>query len=294
MARKAPALLAAQPLNRWSVWGAAYGGSATTSGNVTVGSQDMTARVYGVVAGADYKVSPNTLLGFALAGGGTSFTLANALGRGSSDLFQAGAFGRHNFGPAYVSAALAYGWHDVTTNRTVALAGIDQLQGRFQAETFSARFEGGYRFATPVVGITPYAAAQVISFHLPNYAEQSLVGGGLFALNYASQTTTATRTELGLRSDKSIAMQDAVLTLRGRAAWAHDYNPDRAVTAVFQTLPGASFVVNGARGDPDAALVSAGAEMKWLSGFSLMATFEGEFSGNTTSYAGKGVARYTW
>jgi uncharacterized protein with beta-barrel porin domain len=134
----------------------------------------------------------------------------------------------------------------------------------------------------------------VISFHLPNYAEQSLVGGGLFALNYASQTTTAPRTELGLRSDKSIAMQDAVLTLRGRAAWAHDYNPDRAVTAVFQTLPGASFVVNGAHADPDAALVSAGAEMKWLSGFSLMATFEGEFSGNTTSYAGKGVARYTW
>jgi uncharacterized protein with beta-barrel porin domain len=293
MATKAP-LLSAQPVNRWSVWGAAYGGSESIAGNAVVGSQDTTARVWGVVAGADYKVSPDTLLGFAVAGGGTSFTLANALGRGSSDLFQAGAFGRHNFGPAYISAALAYGWHDVTTNRTVALAGIDQLQGRFKAETFSARFEAGYRFATPMIGITPYAAAQVISFNLPAYAEQSLLGSGLFALNYAAQTTTATRTELGLRSDKSFAMQDAVLTLRGRAAWAHDYNPDRAVTAIFQALPGASFVVNGARGDPDAALVSAGAEMKWLSGFSLAATFEGEFSGNTASYSGKGVARYTW
>ena len=45
-------------------------------------------------------------------------------------------------------------------------------------------------------------------------------------------------------------MQDGVLTLRGRAAWAHDYNPNRAVTAIFQTLPGASFVVNGARRMP--------------------------------------------
>ncbi|MES2192834.1 MAG: autotransporter domain-containing protein [Pseudomonadota bacterium] len=294
MAKKAPSLLAAQPANRWSVWGAAYGGSATTDGNANVGSQDTTARVYGLMAGADYKVAPNTLLGFALGGGGTNYSLASAMGRGSSDLFQAGAFGRHNFGPAYISAALAYGWHDVTTNRTVALAGVDQLQGRFKAETFSARFEGGYRFATPFIGITPYAAAQAISFHLPGYAEQSLVGNGQFALNYTSQTTTATRTELGLRADKSIAMRDAVLTLRGRAAWAHDYNPDRTVTAVFQALPGASFVVNGARGNPDAALVSAGAEMKWLSGFSLMGTFEGEFSGNLTSYAGKGVARYTW
>jgi uncharacterized protein with beta-barrel porin domain len=293
MATKAP-LLSLQPANRWSVWGAGYGGSATTSGNAVVGSQDTTARVWGIAAGADYKVTPDSLIGFAVAGGGTSFSLANSLGSGSADLFQAGVFGRHNFGPAYLSAALAYGWHDVTTNRTVALAGFDQLQGRFRAETFSARFEGGYRFATPVVGLTPYAAAQVISFRLPAYAEQAVIGTPLFALNYAGQTTTATRTELGLRTDKSFAMQDAVLTLRGRAAWAHDYNPDRAVTALFQALPGASFVVNGARSDPDAALVSAGAEMKWLNGFSLAATFEGEFSGNTTSYAGKGVAKYTW
>jgi uncharacterized protein with beta-barrel porin domain len=147
---------------------------------------------------------------------------------------------------------------------------------------------------TPFVGITPYAAAQVISFDLPAYAERSLAGGGLFALNYAAQTTTDTRSELGLRSDKSFAMQDAMLTLRGRAAWAHDYNPDRAVTALFQALPGASFVVNGARPNADSALVSAGAEVKWLNGFSVAGTFEGEFSGNVTSYAGKGVVKYSW
>jgi uncharacterized protein with beta-barrel porin domain len=293
MATKAP-YLAPQPVNRWSVWGAAYGGSATTDGNAGVGSHDTTARAYGVVGGADYKVSPDALIGFALAGGGTSFSIASALGSGNSDLFQAGVFGRQNIGAAYLSAALAYGWQDVTTNRTVTVAGADVLRANFKAETFSARFEGGYRFATPLAGITPYVAAQAISFNLPAYAEQVLAGPGTFALNYGAQTTTATRTELGLRSDKSFAVKDGIFTLRGRAAWAHDYNSDRAVTAVFQTLPGAAFVVNGARANPDGALVSAGAEMKWLNGFSLAATFEGEFSGNTTSYAGKGVARYTW
>jgi autotransporter-associated beta strand protein len=293
MATKAP-YLAPQPVNRWSVWGAAYGGSATTDGNTIVGSHDTTARAYGVVGGADYKVTPDALIGFALAGGGTSFSIASALGSGSSDLFQAGVFGRQNIGAAYLSAALAYGWQDVTTNRTVTVAGTELLRANFKAETFSARFEGGYRFATPLAGITPYVAAQAISFNLPAYAEQVLAGTGTFALNYGAQTTTATRTELGLRSDKSFAMQNGIFTLRGRAAWAHDYNSDRAVGAVFQTLPGAAFVVNGARANPDGALVSAGAEMKWLNGFSLAATFEGEFSGNVTSYAGKGVARYTW
>ena len=174
------------------------------------------------------------------------------------------------------------------------LAGTDVLQARFRAETFSGRFEGGYRYANPVVALTPYAAAQFTSVRLPGYAEQVLADAGNFALTYGGQTTTATRTELGLRTDKSFAMQDGMLTLRGRAAWAHDYNNDRAVTAIFQTLPGTNFVVNGARRNPDAALVSAGAEMKWLSGFSLAGTFEGEFSGNYQSYAGKGVAKYSW
>lgn len=294
MATKTP-MLAPQPLNRWSVWAASYGGSAKTDGNAVVGSQDTTAQVWGTAVGADYKLTPDTLVGFALGGGGTNYSLAGGLGSGSADLFQAGVFGRHNFGAGgYLSGALAYGWHDVTTNRTVTLAGFDQLQGRFQAESFSARFEGGYRYATPLAGFTPYVAAQVVNFNLPAYAETALIGSPLFALNYASQSTTDVRTELGLRTDKSYALQDAVLTLRGRAAWAHDYDNDRNVTAIFQSLPGTSFVVNGASGKPDSALVSAGAEVKWLNGISLAATFEGEFSGNVTSYAGKGVAKYSW
>ena len=86
----------------------------------------------------------------------------------------------------------------------------------------------------------------------------------------------------------------AILTLRGRAAWAHDYDLDRTIAATFQTLPGASFVVNGAAQAPSSALVTGSAEMKWLNGFSLAATFEGEFSDVTRSYAGKGVVRYSW
>jgi uncharacterized protein with beta-barrel porin domain len=92
----------------------------------------------------------------------------------------------------------------------------------------------------------------------------------------------------------SFAMPDSVLTLRGRFAWAHDYNPDRSVGATFQALPGASFVVGGAAQASDAALSTASIERKWSNGFSLAGTFEGEFSNVTRSYAGKGVVRYAW
>ena len=78
---------------RWSVWAAGFGGSQTTDGNAAVGSNNTTSSVYGTAVGADYLFSPFTVAGFALAGGGTNFSVADS-GSGHSDLFQAGAFVR--------------------------------------------------------------------------------------------------------------------------------------------------------------------------------------------------------
>jgi autotransporter-associated beta strand protein len=294
MARNAPA--ADTFAGRWSVWAAAYGGSQTTDGNATLGSNSTTSRIFGTAVGADYRISPYTLAGFALAGGATNFSVVNG-GSGRSDLFQAGAFIRHNAGAAYFSGALAYGWQDITTNRTVTVAGIDQLRAEFNANAFSGRLEGGYRFVSPWaggIGLTPYAAAQFTTFDLPAYAERATVGSNVFALAYNAKDVTDVRSELGIRTDKSYVMQDGVLTLRGRLAWAHDYDPDRAIGATFQTLPGASFVVNGAAQASDSVLTTASIERKWINNWSIAATFEGEFSNVTSSYAGKGVVRYQW
>ncbi len=287
---------------RWNVWAAGFGGSQTTDGNAVLGSNTTTSRTYGFAVGADYRWAPQTVAGFALAGGGTTFSVANG-GTGSSDLFQAGAYLRHTTGSAYLTAAAAYGWQDVTTDRSVTAAGFDRLRGRFHANAFSGRVELGNRFSEPYlfneswtngVGLTPYAAMQITALDLPAYAESLVAGTGNFALAYDGKTVTAPRTELGLRADKSFALDGALLTLRGRAAWAHDYQNDRTLQATFQALPGASFVVKGAMAARDAALTTASAEIAWTNGFALAATFEGEFSETTRSYAGKGVVRYTW
>lgn len=292
MVTKAPPLAAYDP--RWSVWAAGFGGTQHTNGDVNAGTAATDSRIWGVAVGADYYFSPSTVAGFALAGGNSRYDLASNLGNGRADLFQAGAFVRHYEGPAYVAAALAYGWQDVTTSRIVTIAGFDQLQGRFNANALTGRAEGGYRFDTAAMGLTPYVAAQATTFMLPSYGETALAGGGVFALNYASKDVTATRTELGLRTDKSFVVEGALVTLRGRAAWAHDYNTDRAVAATFQSLPAASFTVNGAAQPHDLALASASAEIKWRNGFSVAATFEGELSDVSQTYTGKGVLRYNW
>ncbi|WP_244559830.1 autotransporter outer membrane beta-barrel domain-containing protein [Bradyrhizobium canariense] len=291
---KAPAAVPFQ--QRWSVWAAGFGGSQKTDGNSIAGSNNTSSSLYGTAVGADYRISRDTLVGFALAGGGTKFSVVNG-GGGRSDLFQAGAFVRHTVGAAYLSGALAYGWQDITTDRTITIAGIDRLRAQFNANAWSGRVESGYRFVVPVIGgigFTPYAAGQFTTFDLPAYAEGVVSGANTFALAYNAKSVTDTRSELGLRADKSFAMQSAMLTLRGRVAWAHDFNPERGIGATFQTLPGASFFVNGAAQASESALVTASAETRWMNGWSTAATFEGEFSSMTRSYAGKGVVRYAW
>lgn len=278
---------------RWNLWVSGFGGTQTTDGNASAGTNTSSSRIAGAAVGADYWLSPETVAGFALAGGATNYSVVGG-GSGRSDLFQLGGFVRHAIGAGYVTATAAYGWQGVSTDRMV---GAEQLRANFNTNSYTARLEGGHRFAMPSlggVGITPYAAVQVTYLDLPAYAESAASGTGTFALAYAAKGITAPRTELGLRSDKSFAVNDAVLTLRGRAAWAHDTNTERSASATFQSLPGASFVVNGARPAANAALTTAEAEWRFVSGISVGATFEGEFSEVTRSYAGKGVVRYAW
>ena len=278
---------------RWTVWGGAYGGGNKTSGDLAVtGSHDLSARTAGFAGGFDYHVNPNSVVGLAFAGGGTNWSLAQGLGSGKSDAFQAGLYGATRWGPAYLAAALSYTNHWMSTDR-FAFAG-DHLTASFNAQSIGARVESGYRFATVFGGVTPYAAVQAQNFRTPSYSETDVNGGG-FALAYAARTGTDTRSELGARFDRLLAVNpNAVLTLRARLAWAHDWVSDPTLAAVFQTLPGASFIVNGATPAKNSALASAGTELRLANGVTLLAKFDGEFASHYSTYAGTGTVRYTW
>jgi fibronectin-binding autotransporter adhesin len=278
------------PAGHWRVWGAAYGGTEMIGGDPAAGSHDTRADTFGLVGGVVREWS-DTSLGIALGGGSSSFSLSDGLGDGNADSFNAGVFARHGFGDAYVSGVLAYGFHDTETNRT--LPG-DSVSASFNAHTFSGRVEGGWHFDTPVAVLTPYAAFQAVAYRLPAYSETS-AGSGTFALDYDADTTTATRGELGLGLDHTIFLDDSgKLTLAGRAAWAINGGAERRVTPTFQSLPGATFTIDGAEPDVSSLLVDAGARYVAPSGFFASLAFQGEFSGNVESYAGWAKIGFTW
>src|SRR4029077_1141334 len=177
-ALKAPALPAATFDQRWTAWGGAYGGGKKTRRDPTVlGSHDLTANTAGFAAGLDYRLSPHSVVGIALAGGGTNWNLSQGLGGGKSDAFQAGVYGATRWGAAYLAGAFAFTNHWMSTDR-FAFAG-DHLTASFNAQSYGGRVEGGYRFATFFGGIAPYVAIQAQSFHTPGYAEVDGSGRGL-------------------------------------------------------------------------------------------------------------------
>jgi hypothetical protein len=147
---------------RWTAWGAAFGGISYTNGNPSAGTDNLTASTVGHAAGMDYHLRPDSVVGFALAGGGTNWGLANSLGTGRSNAFLAGVYGVTRAGPAYLGGSLAFANNWFTINRS-ALG--DQLNARFMGQSYGVRIEGGYRYAAlPILGVTPYAAIQAQDF----------------------------------------------------------------------------------------------------------------------------------
>jgi uncharacterized protein with beta-barrel porin domain len=276
-----PSLVAAH----WNVWSAGFGGSqVSTSGGGSV------SRSFATVAGADYSLSPQTRMGFALAGGGTGF--ANNFASGQSDLFQAGVFVRHTIGPAYVSAALAYGWQAITNEHPVTPTGTDQLNTALNATAYAGRVESGYRFAMPWLGISPYAAAEVTTFHLPGTA--ATVAYGTAAAAPGDSIVTDSRAELGLRASTSFVLAQSVMNLRGRLAWAHDFSAVQSVPTAFQSLPGQSLVPGSTALAPNAALAGLTLELRGMNGWFAAANFDSALSSQVRSYTGKAALRYAW
>jgi uncharacterized protein with beta-barrel porin domain len=295
VARPADPLALAAP--RLSVWGAAYGSTTGMDGDPQgLGSHNVTVHTSGFATGIDDRIAPDTTVGFALAGGATSWSLSAGLGGGRSDVFQAGIYGSRQVGAAYLSGALAYGSHWASTSRTITLGSGGELSADFDGQSFSGRLEGGYHIRPSIpFGFTPYVALQAQSFTAPGYNESATAGASPFALAYDARTATGVRGEIGTWTDTAFTSAGGTdFHLFGRMGWAHDWQTNPQLDATFLGLQDASFVVNGAIPPTDLFLLSIGAGWRWLSGWSFLAKFDSELSGSSQTYAGTARLRYTW
>jgi uncharacterized protein with beta-barrel porin domain len=274
----------------WNIWVSSFGAYSHTTGDAAVGSHDRMSRDFGIAAGLDYRVTGDTMVGFALSGGGTGFGLSDNLGGGQSAMLQAAAYGRTNIDNAYVAGALGYGYQAVSTDRYVTFAGIDHFTANFPAQNVAGQIEVGYHIGW----FTPYAALRGQAFATPAYSENTASGASTFALAYSAQTAMAARSELGAKIDWTAELDTGSLAMHAGAAWAHDYGSNTSIDAAFLALPGSSFTVEGAKAAADSLLLSAGAEIGFDNGFALAGSVNGGFAQNAQTYSGSVHLSRSW
>jgi outer membrane autotransporter protein len=282
----------------WRVWTGGFGGVQSFNGDTSVGSADARTAVAGGAMGLDYQVDPTRLVGVAVGGSEAHFSVPDRTTSGDVVGGHMGAYGVATWGALYAAGVVSYSRLDNWTTRTIAGIGpTETATGSFASDLFGARLEIGRTYALPRVNITPFAALQGSTLWERGFTESSTTGGlpGILGLTYQSQTVTSLPTFLGVQFDTRWAFANGtVWSPFVRAAWVHEFSPDRSITGSFVSVPGTLFTVDGARAWSNALKVNAGSRVALNRYASLFASFDGEFSNSGHSYGGRGGVRFSW
>ena len=100
---------------------------------------------------------------------------------------------------------------------------------------------------------------------------------------------------LGVQFDTSVTFPNGMAwSPFARVSWVHEFDPARDITASLTSLTGSTFTVDGARAASDSAKVDLGSQLAITRNVSLIASFNGEFSGREQIYSGTGAIRVSW
>jgi outer membrane autotransporter protein len=282
----------------WRVWTGGFGGVQSFNGDASVGSADARTAAAGGAMGFDYQVDPTRLIGAAVGGSESHFSVPDRATSGDLLGGHVGAYGVATWGALYAAGILSYSRFDNEVRRTIAGVGpTETATGRFASDLFGARLEVGRSYALQWLNVTPFAAVQTSTLWQRGFTETSTAAGlpGILGLTYQSQTTTSLPTFLGVQLDTRLALANGtVWSPFLRAAWVHEFNPDRSIANSFVSVPGTLFAVDGARAWSDALKVNAGSRLALNQYASLFASFDGEFANSGHSYAGRGGIRFSW
>lgn len=293
-ALKAPPL--AQP--QWNAWASGFGAGQSLSGNANTGSAGLSDRAAGGSIGVDQLVNPDLLVGIAAGGSSASFSVADRTTYGRLEGGHIGAYAMQRFGASYLSAQIAYRHFNNSTTRTISGVGPDETaKGSFGSDQVGGRLEIGRAFAFGNVSVTPFAAVQAARLWQGAYTETSTAGvaPGVLALSYRSQNVSSVPAFLGAKFDGRFDFGNGMVwSPFVHAAWVHEFEPSRTITASLITVPMPAFTVSGASAASDSARVDLGSRLALNRFWELSGRVTGDFSNRGQSYSGIGSLRASW
>jgi outer membrane autotransporter protein len=264
--------------DKYAVWGQGFGAWGHFDGDGNAAHLDRSTG--GFIAGGDALVGEQWRIGLLAGYSHSSFDVDDRASSGSSDNYHLGLYAGTQHGNLGFRSGLAYTWHRIETDRSVVLPGFaDSLSADYEAGTFQAFGELGYRLDTTSASFEPYANLAYVKFDADGFAEDS----GAAALSVGDQSSDTTFTTLGLRASTELTFGAVNTTVRGAIGWRHAFGDDRPETGLA-FAGGSSFAIEGVPIARNAALLEAGLDVKVTENAKLGIAYQGQIASDAQEH----------
>lgn len=174
------------------------------------------------------------------------------------DSYNLGIYAARQWGALALRSGLAYTWHDIESERSVAFGGFsDRLEGGYDARTFQAFGEFGYRFGSSPLGFEPFANLAHVKLHTDTFTET----GGIAALTVNGETVSTTFSTIGIRVSSTFDFNGIQATARGTVGWQHAFG-DTGMFSTHTFSGGDAFTVTGVPIADNVAVIEAGLDFQ--------------------------------
>jgi len=252
------------------------------------GEQDNTSReprfefhTAGLIAGADYKLTDNVILGAALGYLATRVVVNEGVGHVAIDNLNLSLFGTYYvLDTFHVDAIVTGGWNSYDQERN--LSSFQPVRAHPDGYQLAVSVGGGYDFHVGALTVGPTARVNYLTLFIERYRESGAFG---FTERFNSQDTESLTTDLGAQISYAISVPFGVLTPTLRIEWEHELrNNSRVITSRNVLDPGTVSLTRTNEPDRDYFNLGAGLVATFPRGKSAFVYYEAQLGRNNFTH----------
>jgi uncharacterized protein YhjY with autotransporter beta-barrel domain len=223
-----------------------------------------------VVLGADYRLTPNFLVGLTAGYGHTDVTLDDSGSSATVDSYSPGLYASYADHGWYADLSGDYVHNAYTQDRKIAFLGQDATSAP-EGNEGTANLDGGYDFHQGALTFGPLAGVQYTHLTVDGYNES----GSIADLSVNEQQADSLRSRLGGRISAAFSCFGINLRPHLDATWQHEFmDQGRGITSQFEGTGLGSFSVKTENPSRDSALADAGIDAQLDQTWMLFADYQ--------------------
>ncbi|OJW71815.1 MAG: hypothetical protein BGO57_14755 [Sphingomonadales bacterium 63-6] len=263
------------------LWATAFGnwGSQEGDGNAAKVESDTA----GAFMGLDAQLG-DWRLGVLGGYNSSNFDVDARASTAESETFHLGTYAGGSIGQFRMRAAFGQSWHDISTERGVALPAAQTLSADYNGTTTQVFGEIGYAVKVGSVDVEPFVGLAYVSLKTDDYAET----GGVAALTGDSVKTDATFGTFGFRGSAKLDSAEGGMVLKGLVGWRHAFDNDLPYASHSFAGAAKPFLVTGVPLAEDAAVAEISLDLPLSDNIRVNVGYKGQFGGDVTDNSARG------